>query len=187
MKFNSLDLAGPTEILPTKFGDDRGYFSETFRADQFREHVGTYDFVQDNQSLSARSGTIRGIHFQSHPFAQGKLVRCLAGSLFDVAVDLRADSPAYGSWAAVTLSSELGNQLWIPPGFGHGLCTLEPNTIVSYKVTAYYSKADDHGVAWDDADIGITWPAVADPGSLSPKDRVQPAFADLAPLFSLKD
>ena len=187
MKFNSLDLGGPTEILPSKFGDDRGYFSETFRADMFCDHVGAYQFVQDNQSLSTVAGTIRGIHFQSHPFAQGKLIRCLAGSLFDVAVDLRADSVNYGKWTAVTLSSQTGNQLWIPPGFGHGLCTLEPNTIVSYKVTAYYSKADDLGIAWDDPDIGIVWPDISDAGSLSPKDRSQPAFADLAPLFSLKD
>lgn len=187
MKFSYLDLSGPIEILPARFADDRGYFVETFREDEFHGHAGAHHFVQDNQSLSTRMGTVRGIHFQSHPFAQGKLVRCLAGSLFDVAVDLRADSPSYGQWAGVTLSSEAGNQLWIPPAFGHGFCTLEPDTVVSYKVTAYYSKADDRGIAWDDPDVGILWPAVADPGSLSPKDRTQPALADLAPLFSLKD
>ena len=187
MQFNSLNRAGPIEMVPTRFTDDRGYFAETFRADAFREHAGAHEFVQDNQSLSTRAGTIRGIHFQTHPFAQGKLVRCLAGSLFDVAVDLRVDSPDYGKWTGVTLSSEAGNQLWIPPGFGHGFCTLEPDTVVSYKVTAYYSKANDRGVAWDDADIGIVWPDIADAESLSPKDRDQPALSDLPTLFSIKD
>ncbi|MEN2786377.1 dTDP-4-dehydrorhamnose 3,5-epimerase [Sphingomonas qilianensis] len=187
MKFNSLDLAGPMEIELSRFSDDRGYFVETFREMKFFEEAGEYRFVQDNQSLSTRCGTVRGIHFQTHPFAQGKLVSCLAGSVFDVAVDLRADSPNYGKWAGVTLSAVKGNQLWIPPGFGHGFCTLEPDTVVSYKVTAYYSKADDLGVAWDDPDIAITWPAVADATSLSPKDRAQPALAALPPLFSLKD
>ncbi|MDB5578013.1 MAG: dTDP-4-dehydrorhamnose 3,5-epimerase [Bradyrhizobium sp.] len=113
-------------------------------------------------------------------------MRCIAGALFDVAVDLCHDSPHYGKWAALTLCSVAGNQLWIPPGFAHGFCTLEPDTIISYKVTAYYSPSDDRGLAWDDHDIGIIWPDIADLDTLSAKDRVQPAFRDLPPCFSLK-
>ncbi|WP_068077160.1 dTDP-4-dehydrorhamnose 3,5-epimerase [Novosphingobium lentum] len=187
MEFRRFDLPGPIEIIPSRFGDDRGYFSETFRDDRFREEVGPIGFVQDNQSLSTRAGTIRGLHFQTHPFAQGKLVRCIAGSMFDVAVDLRRDSPGYGKWVAATLSNATGNQLWIPAGFGHGFCTLEPDTVVSYKVTAYYSRDDDRGLAWDDPDIAVVWPDVASPDSLSPKDRAQPAFRDLPACFSTKD
>ncbi|MDB5582889.1 MAG: dTDP-4-dehydrorhamnose 3,5-epimerase [Bradyrhizobium sp.] len=187
MEFTALNLPGLLQILPSRFADERGYFSETFRDDRFREHVGRYDFVQDNQSLSSRVGTVRGLHFQTPPNAQGKLVRCLAGALFDVAVDLRHDSPGYGKWAALTLSSAIGNQLWIPPGFAHGFCTLEPDTIISYKVTAYYSPSDDRGLAWDDPDIAVVWPDVAVIDTLSAKDRAQPALCDLPPCFSLKD
>jgi dTDP-4-dehydrorhamnose 3,5-epimerase len=187
MEFRRFDLPGPIEIVPNRFGDDRGYFSETFRDDLFCAQAGPTRFVQENQSLSTQTGTVRGVHFQTAPFAQGKLVRCVAGSLFDVAVDLRHDSPAYGKWIAVTLSSTVGNQLWIPAGFGHGLCTLEPDTVVGYKVTAYYSRDNDCGVAWDDPDIAITWPDAADASLLSPKDRTQPAFRDFQPTFSTAD
>lgn len=186
MKFIALDLSGLIEILPSRFADERGYFSETFRDDLFRQHCGAFDFVQDNQSLSTRAGTVRGLHFQTAPHAQGKLVRCLAGALFDVAVDLRRDSPGYGRWAGRELSSIAGNQLWIPPGFAHGFCTLEPDTIISYKVTAYYSPATDSGLAWDDPDIAIEWPAAAVTDTLSLKDRMQPAFRDMPPCFTLR-
>lgn len=187
MQFRSFDLDGPVEIVPRKIEDDRGYFAEIFREDRFRKQVPANDFVQDNQSLSTRAGTIRGIHFQSHPGAQGKLVRCLAGKLMDVAVDLRADSPSYGRWISVVLMPEECNQLWIPVGFGHAFCSLEPDTIISYRVTSYYSAENDRGVAWDDPDIGIAWPDVADPATLSAKDRHQPRLADLANYFSMKD
>jgi dTDP-4-dehydrorhamnose 3,5-epimerase len=113
-------------------------------------------------------------------------VRCLAGKLFDVAVDLRADSPTYGRWIAVVLSPEQNNQLWVPVGFGHGFCSLEPNSVISYRVTSYYSADDDNGVAWDDPDIGIDWPQVADRESLSAKDRRQPSLAELPPYFSME-
>jgi dTDP-4-dehydrorhamnose 3,5-epimerase len=118
--------------------------------------------------------------------AQGKLVRCLAGSLFDVAVDLRVDSPTFGRWIATTLTAELNNQLWVPVGFGHVFCTLEPDSVISYRVTSYYSPAHDKGVAWDDRDIAIDWPDIANPDTLSPKDRIQPSLADLPPYFSVK-
>ena len=185
MEFRTFALDGPLEIVPRKISDDRGYFAEVFRIDQFTDRAGPVDFVQDNQSLSVRTGTIRGIHFQSHPAAQGKLVRCLAGKVFDVAVDLRHDSPTFGQWLATTLSPDANNQLWVPPGFGHAFCTLEPNSVISYRVTNFYSPENDKGVAWDDPAIAIDWPAVADPDTLSAKDRAQPALADLACLFSL--
>lgn len=187
MEFRTFALDGPLEIIPRKIGDDRGYFSEVFRLDRFVEQAGATDFVQDNQSLSVRTGTIRGIHFQSHPAAQGKLVCCLAGSVFDVAVDLRHDSPTFGQWLAVTLTPDANNQLWVPPGFGHAFCTLEPNSVIGYRVTSYYSPDHDKGVAWDDPAIAIDWPAVADRDTLSAKDRVQPALADLPAHFSVKD
>jgi dTDP-4-dehydrorhamnose 3,5-epimerase len=186
MEFRTFDLDGPLEIVPRKIEDERGYFSEVFRADAFARHGGAVEFVQDNQSLSVRAGTIRGIHFQSHPAAQGKLVRCLAGKVFDVAVDLRRDSPEYGRWVATVLSPEANNQLWVPVGFGHGFCTLEPNSVINYRVTDYYSPENDKGVAWDDPDIAIDWPDVADPDTLSAKDRSQPKLADLPPYFYLK-
>lgn len=183
MEFKRLAISDVIEIEPCKFGDERGYFSEIFRLDRFHAEAAPVDFVQENQSLSVRSGTIRGLHFQTHPFAQGKLVRCLAGSIFDVAVDLRKKSPHFGQWVAAELSAEKGNQLWIPAGFGHGFCTLQPSSIVCYKVTAYYSQADDKGVAWDDPDIGIAWPEVADADTLSAKDTIQPRLADLPAYF----
>jgi len=186
MEFFTFPLAGPIEIVPRKIADGRGYFSEVFRADIFAEHVRETVFVQDNHSLSIRAGTLRGIHFQSHPAAQGKLVRCLAGSVFDVAVDLRHDSPHFGRWIASLLTPESNNQLWVPAGFGHAFCTLEPNSVVSYRATNYYSPPNDLGVAWDDPRIAIEWPDVADPDTLSANDRAQPALDDLPHYFALE-
>ena len=187
MEIRRFDIAGPLEIVPRKIEDDRGYFAEIFRHDSFLEHAPGVRFVQDNQSLSVRAGTIRGIHFQTQPAAQGKLVRCLAGRLLDVAVDLRADSPTYGRWISVLLTPEDCNQLWVPVGFGHAFCTLEPNSVISYRVTSYYSPEHDKGVAWDDPDIAVRWPDVANPETLSVKDRGQPTLAALPPYFSMKD
>ena len=186
MEFRSFDLDGPFEIKPRKIEDERGYFSEIFRLKAFAERAGPVAFVQDNQSLSIRPGTVRGIHFQSHPEAQGKLVRCLAGSLVDVAVDLRSGSPTYGKWISAILTPEDNNQLWIPVGFGHAFCTLEPDSIISYRVTSYYSPENDKGVAWDDPDIAIDWPDIADPETLSAKDRQQPSLAELPYYFPFK-
>lgn len=185
MEFIKLPLPGVIEMRPRRLGDERGYFSEIFRLAPFRAEAGPVDFVQENESLSAKVGTVRGLHFQTDPFAQGKLVRCTAGAIFDVAVDLRRDSPSYGRWVAVTLSPKLGNQLWIPAGFAHGFCTLEPDSVVNYKVTAYYSGEHDRGVAWDDPAIAVDWPEVADAETLSAKDRVQPRLAELDPCFSM--
>jgi len=185
MIFRTFDLEGPVEVIPKKIEDERGYFSEILRLDALVQNVGPVNFVQDNQSLSVRSGTIRGIHFQSHPAAQAKLVRCIAGKLFDVAVDLRSGSSTYGRWVSVELTPEQNNQLWIPVGFGHGFCTLEPNTVVQYRVTSYYSADADKGVAWDDPTIGIEWPREADPDTLSAKDREQPKLVDLPAYFTV--
>lgn len=187
MEFRTFELGGTFEIIPNKIEDDRGYFSEIFRLDTFSKRVPGVQFVQENQSLSVRAGTIRGIHFQSHAAAQGKLVRCLAGRLFDVAVDLRSDSPTFGRWTSVILTPGENNQLWVPVGFGHAFCTLEPNSVVSYRVTNYYSPENDKGVAWDDPDIGVEWPDLADPTTLSGKDRRQPNLAQLPAYFSMKD
>lgn len=187
MEFREFDLAGPFEIRPRKIEDERGYFSEIFRLNMFAERAPGVQFVQENQSLSVRAGTIRGLHFQTNPVAQGKLVRCLAGKLVDIAVDLRVDSPTFGRSISVILSSDENNQLWVPVGFGHGFCTLEPNTVISYRVTSYYSPEHDKGVAWDDPDIGIDWPDVADPETLSGKDRRMPSLAELPAYFSMKD
>jgi dTDP-4-dehydrorhamnose 3,5-epimerase len=185
MEFRTFDVEGPLEIRPRKIADDRGYFSEIFRLDEFAQQSAPVEFVQDNQSLSIRTGTVRGIHFQSHPYAQGKLVRCLAGKLFDVAVDLRRGSQSYGRWVSVLLSPGENNQLWIPVGFGHAFCTLEPNSIISYRVTSYYSAENDKGVAWNDPEIGVEWPDVADPQTLSAKDRNQPQLCDLPGYFTV--
>jgi len=187
VELRRFDISGPVEIVPRKLGDSRGYFAEVFREDRFGEAAGGVTFVQENQSLSAQVGTIRGLHFQTHPMAQGKLVRCVAGAIFDVAVDLRPDSSTFGQWIAVELTAGACNQLWVPAGFAHGFCTLVPDTIVAYKVTNYYSPENDKGVLWNDPAIGVAWPAVANAETLSGKDRVQPLLADLPACFSVKD
>ncbi|MDE1917804.1 MAG: dTDP-4-dehydrorhamnose 3,5-epimerase [Sphingomonadales bacterium] len=187
MDFNRFEIEGPLEIIPRKLGDERGYFAEMFREDKFTEYAGKVSFVQESQSLSVRVGTIRGLHFQTNPMAQGKLVRCATGAILDVAVDIRHDSPTFGQWIAVELTPEKCNQLWVPAGFAHGFCTLLPDSIVSYKVTHYYSPECDKGVLWNDPAIGLAWPDVADAETLSGKDRIQPLLADLPAYFSVKD
>lgn len=184
MNFTKLAIADVVLIEPKKFGDSRGYFMETFRQSLFTEHVGDFDFVQDNQSLSAEVGTVRGLHFQLDPMAQGKLVRCIAGALLDVAVDIRTGSPTYGKHVAVELTAENGRQLWVPPGFAHGFCTLTPNTEISYKVTNYYSAEHDRGLLWNDPVLGIDWPVDAQQAALSDKDRKQSSLADLGTVFT---
>lgn len=186
MLFRTFDIDGPLEVVPRKIEDERGYFSETFRLAEFADRAGPVEFVQDNQSLSIRPGTVRGVHFQTPPATQGKLVRCLQGKIFDVAVDLRHGSPTFGRWIAVTLTPDVNNQLWIPVGFGHGFCTLEPNSVVGYRVTSYYDRDCDKGLAWDDPQVAIDWPDVADQATLSPKDRAQPKLVDLPSYFALK-
>lgn len=166
---------------PRRFGDDRGWFSETFKA---RDFAGLPPFVQDNHSLSRAVGTLRGIHFQTPPHAQDKLVRCVRGSIFDIAVDLRAGSPTYGKWTGTTLSAENGSQLLVPVGFGHAFLTLEPDTEVVYKVTDYYAPDCDAGVRWNDPEIGVEWPVPVAEAQLSGKDKIQPLLKDFASPFT---
>ena len=184
MEIKSFEISDVKLFIPHHIGDGRGYFAETFRSDLFSRECGDAVFVQDNESMSAKVGTVRGLHFQSAPHAQGKLVRCTAGALFDVAVDIRHGSPTYGQWVGEVLSPSNGKQLWVPPGFAHGFCSIEPNTVICYKVTDYYSAECDKGLAWDDSAISIDWPDVADIDTLSAKDRTQPILSDLPQYFA---
>ena len=177
-------IAAVKIVTPRKHGDNRGFFSEVFRADVLAKAGLKLDFVQDNHSLSAQVGTLRGLHFQAPPFGQDKLVRVLRGAIIDVAVDLRKSSPTYGKHVAVELSAANWRQLLVPIGFAHGFCTLEPDTEVFYKVTNYYSAPHDMGLAWDDPALAIEWPVSAQAAVLSDKDRRQPVLKDLPPVFA---
>lgn len=172
---------GPALIHPKVHGDARGHFFEAFRQDLFQREVDPgVTFVQDNQSLSRPVGTVRGLHFQLEPRAQAKLVRVLRGAILDIAVDIRPDSPTFGKHVAAELSAENQAQLYVPVGFAHGFCTLEPDTEVFYKTSDYYSPEHDRGLAWNDPALGIFWPVLEADATLSDRDRRHPALADLA-------
>lgn len=175
MQVEQTALPGVLILTPQRFGDARGFFSESWNRQRMAEHGITLEFVQDNHSLSATPGTIRGLHFQSPPHAQDKLVRCGRGALFDVAVDIRKGSPTYGQWVGVELSAENGKQLLVPKGFLHGFVTKEPDTEICYKCTDYYAPECDGAVRWDSC--GIDWGFDGDP-VLSDKDKAAPALAD---------
>jgi dTDP-4-dehydrorhamnose 3,5-epimerase len=172
-------------VRPKKFGDARGYFLESYNARAYAEAGINVTFVQDNQSLSAQRGTVRGLHFQTPPEPQAKLVRVLKGSIFDVAVDLRRGSETYGKWCSAILTGDGAEQLFVPRGFAHGFCTLEENTEVAYKVDGFYAPACDAGLRWDDPDIGITWPVASKDAVLSDKDGKMPPFATFTSPFSI--
>lgn len=180
------DTALPeVKIVETRrIGDARGFFSEVWNRQRFAEAGLHHDYLQANHSLSVEKGTLRGLHFQSHPFAQDKLVRVSRGRILDVAVDIRAGSPTYGQHVAVELTAENNLQLLIPVGFAHGFCTLEENCEVIYMVTAHYSAAHDHGLAFDDPALDIEWPFAAEKLMLSDKDRRHPRLADLPGHFT---
>jgi dTDP-4-dehydrorhamnose 3,5-epimerase len=161
------------------FGDDRGSFVETFNRATMADHGIDHEFVQDNQSVSVSTGTVRGLHLQLPPHAQGKLVRVLAGSILDVAVDIRPSSSTFGEHCSVELSGERAEVFWIPPGFAHGFCTLEPDTVVAYKCTELYAAAADRSIRFDDPALGIAWPVAAGEAVLSDKDAAAPPLADL--------
>jgi dTDP-4-dehydrorhamnose 3,5-epimerase len=184
VKIEALNIPAVKLFTPARFGDERGYFSETFSVPRFAEAGLTAPFVQDNQSFSRARGTVRGLHCQLAPHAQGKLVRVIRGSIWDVAVDARPGSAHFGSYAAAILSAENGSQLWIPPGFLHGFCTLEPDTEVIYKVTALYDRAAERGVLWNDQALALPWPVDAAEIVLSEKDRVLPGWSDAAGWFA---
>jgi dTDP-4-dehydrorhamnose 3,5-epimerase len=170
-------------LKPVRHIDSRGFFSEVFKENVLREHGIDTHFVQDNHSLSASKGVVRGLHFQIPPFAQAKLLRVTAGSIFDVAVDIRSGSPSFGRHVTAVLTAADGNQIFIPEGFAHGYCTLEPDTEVIYKVSAYYSPEHDRGLLWNDPALGIAWPASADQTLLSDKDRTHPVLSHLPRYF----
>jgi dTDP-4-dehydrorhamnose 3,5-epimerase len=172
----------PIVIIPRRIGDERGWFSETYNARRLAEHGITNNFCQDNQSLTRAPGTLRGLHFQRAPHAQAKLVRCLAGRVFDVAVDIRRASPTFARWVGVELSADNGRQLFVPAGYAHGFLTLEPDCMVAYKVDDFYSAECDAGIAWNDPDIAIDWPLDGTP-QLSAKDGALPRLAALDPEF----
>lgn len=161
-------------ITPRRFEDERGWFSETYNRARYSELGIGQEFVQDNHSLSRPAGTLRGLHFQCPPYAQAKLVRCLKGSIWDVAVDIRRGSPTFGRWVSATLTAERGEQLFVPEGFAHGFLTLEPDTEVAYKVSAVYAPQADAGIAWDDPDLAIGWPLPVEEPVVSEKDAKLP-------------
>ncbi len=179
----------PTEIpdvkviTPRKYGDHRGFFSETYNRRALAEAGIDLEFVQDNHSLSVERGVVRGLHFQLPPFAQDKLVRVVRGAVLDVAVDIRRRSPTFGRHVSVVLSAEAWNQLLVPVGFAHGFCTLEPNTEVIYKVSNYYSPLHDRGLLWNDPELNIQWPVREDRAVLSDKDTKLPRFSEIRDLF----
>lgn len=178
MQVEETSLAGVKIITPQRFGDARGFFSESWNKARMREAGLDYEFVQDNHSVSATVGTLRGLHYQSPPHAQTKLVRCGRGALFDVAVDIRQGSPTFGKWVGVDLTADNGKQLLIPAGFLHGFVTREPNTEIIYKCTDYYAPDCDGAVHWDDPDLAVDWGLSGDP-VLSDKDAQAPSLAQI--------
>ena len=179
----SLAIPDVKILRPKKHGDARGFFSETYSQRALAEAGIDLTFVQDNHAFSAAKGTMRGLHFQTAPFAQDKLVRVIRGSILDVAVDLRRASPTYGKHVAAVISAQAWNQILVPVGFAHGLLTLEADTEVLYKVTNYYSPQHDLGLLWNDPALAIAWPVTEADAILSAKDKVQPRLADLPAYF----
>ncbi|MGE0531957.1 MAG: dTDP-4-dehydrorhamnose 3,5-epimerase [Hyphomonadaceae bacterium] len=170
-------------FTPPKFGDERGWFSETYNACTLADALQGVTFVQDNQAFSAAKGTLRALHFQRPPKAQDKLVRVLRGSVLDVAVDLRRQSPTFGRWVSHMLSAENRAQIFVPKGFAHGYLTLEPDTEVFYKVSDFYSKADEGGLVWNDPAIGVAWGIAESELMIADRDRMHPHLAELPAIF----
>ncbi len=185
MQIERLSIPEVMILTPDRYGDARGFLSETYNAQALAEAGIETDFVQDNHSLSAAKGTVRGLHFQIPPFAQAKLVRVIAGAIFDVAVDLRRGSPSYGRHVSREISAAAWNQILVPVGFAHGFCTLAPDTQVLYKVSAYYAPAHDRGLLWNDPALGIDWPVAERAAMLSDRDRRHPGLAALPAYFAV--
>lgn len=187
MQIEHFDIAGPFAFTPPRFEDARGYFTETFNLSLLKQHgLAETDWVQDNQSLSLERHTLRGLHFQLPPYAQAKIVRVLVGRIFDVAVDLRPHSQTFRKWLAAELSAGDGKQLYVPTGFAHGFLTLEPNTLVAYKVSNVYSKIHDRSLNWADGEIDVAWPLPhGTQPILSEKDKAAPLLKGL--IEELKD
>lgn len=177
--FQTSHIPEVIEVHPRRFGDDRGYLFESWNRERYREGGIDVDFQQDNVSFSAQQGTVRGLHFQLAPMAQAKLVTCLAGRILDVAVDVRPDSESFGRHVALELTAEAGNQMFIPAGFAHGFCTLEPNCMIAYKVGAGYAPQLERSLAFDDPALAIDWPVTRATAVLSERDRTAALLADL--------
>lgn len=184
---HTLTLPDLKVLRPVRHGDHRGFFSEAYSRKAFAEAGLDVEFVQDNHSLSAEAGTVRGLHFQIPPFAQHKLVRVTRGSILDVVVDIRAGSPTYGQYVSEVISAKEWNQIFIPIGFAHGLVTLEPDTEVLYKVSDYYAPECDKGVMWNDPALGIDWKIDPATAILSDKDRKHPPLAELPAYFAYEE
>jgi dTDP-4-dehydrorhamnose 3,5-epimerase len=182
LQVEDLALPGLRLVTPKRFGDNRGFFSETYAARAFAAAGIDAVFVQDNHSRSAECGTVRGLHFQAPPYAQDKLIRVVRGRVLDVALDIRKGSPTYGKHVAVELSADNWAQLFVPVGFVHGFCTLVPDTEVVYKVTGYYTPQAEMGISWNDPDLGIAWPDFAG-AQVSHKDSALPLWRDLKSPF----
>jgi dTDP-4-dehydrorhamnose 3,5-epimerase len=185
VKVEDVAIAGVKLITPPRFNDPRGFFSETWNQGRFAEEGIAGPFIQDNHAVSTESGVLRGLHCQIGHNAQGKLVRCVRGAIYDVAVDVRWGSPTFGKYIGVELSARNWMQIWVPVGFLHAYCALTTETEVIYKVTGAYDKAAERGVIWNDPDIGIKWPVSADKAILSDKDKVLPRLRDLPLLFEM--
>jgi dTDP-4-dehydrorhamnose 3,5-epimerase len=183
MKVIETEIPAVKILEPAKHGDHRGFFSEVFNARLLKEAGLCFDFVQDNHSLSAEKGVVRGLHYQLPPMAQDKLVRVLRGGILDVAVDIRRGSPTFGRHIAAIITADNWKQILVPAGFAHGFVTLEPNTEVLYKVTNFYSPAHDRGIRWNDPALGINWGIDQTTAVLSAKDKVQPLLSDAVDLF----
>ncbi|NMM78787.1 dTDP-4-dehydrorhamnose 3,5-epimerase [Acidovorax sp. SRB_24] len=180
MKFIETRISGVFIVEPKVFGDQRGFFMESYNAQAWAKTIGETQFVQDNHSRSGR-GVLRGLHYQQSPFAQGKLVRVTRGAVFDVAVDIRQSSPTFGEWVGAELTEENHRQLWVPVGFAHGFLTLTDGVDFLYKTTAPYAPSHERAIAWNDPDIGIMWPDVGAAPQLSGKDQIAPTLRDIAP------
>lgn len=183
MEIETTALGGVLLLRPVRHDDERGFFSETCHRRRLAQAGVTDDFVQENHSLSRQRHTVRGLHFQAPPFAQGKLVRVVRGRVLDVVVDIRRGSPTFARHVAVELSAENWRQIYVPPGFAHGFCTLARDCEVVYKVSAYYAPAHDRGLLWHDPALGIDWPMAPHDATVSQKDRRQPALAALSSPF----
>ena len=181
MKYTPLAIPDIVLIEPQVFGDDRGFFMETWREDEFRTSVANYSFVQDNHSKSSQ-GVLRGLHYQIMQ-PQGKLVRVLSGTVFDVAVDIRKNSPSFGKWIGATLSLDNKAMLWVPPGFAHGFYVISKEAEFVYKCTDYYAPEHDRGIAFDDTDLAIDWQLPLEILQLSDKDKTHPTLANAKDLF----
>ncbi len=185
MRVVTTAIADVKVLVPLKYADHRGFFSETWNRRTFDEAGIPHEFVQDNHSLSVATGTLRGLHFQIPPYAQHKLIRVVHGAIMDVAVDLRRGSPTFAKHVTVEISAEAWNQVFVPVGFAHGYCTLAPNTEIIYKVSCRYAPDHERGLLWNDPTLGIDWPVSADDAVISDRDRRLPPLAELTDVFEM--